>query len=100
MGEYADYEIDRWIGDSDWGSYRRNRMEFKPVARKLKNSQVFARFARDGTNFKTNDRVVHKPSGSAGLVLATRGSQICWRSDSRWKPGGVWVDSDKFRFDI
>lgn len=97
MGEYADDEIDRWIGDSQWGSRRR---EFVPVHIKRKNSQIFSRFARAGTNFKTGDRVVHIPSGVAGMVIGTRGTQILWRPDTRLKPGGVFVDSDKLRFDI
>lgn len=98
MGEYADDEIDRWIGDCSWGN--RRRREFTPVHIKRKNSQVFSAYARDGTNFKTGDRVVHMPSGVAGVVIGTRGTQILWRPDTRLKPGGVFVDSAKLRFDI
>jgi hypothetical protein len=98
MGEYADDEIDRWIGDCNWGS--RRRRDFVPRPIKLKNSHVFSRFARDGVNFKTGDRVRHKASGSVGEVIATRGTQICWRPDSRLKPRGIWVDSSALNFDI
>lgn len=98
MGKFADDEIDRWIGDCQWGLGRRR--EFIPVHLKRKNSQVFSRFARDGTSFKTGDRIVHSPSGAAGIVLATRGTQICWKPDSRIKSGGIWTDSKILRFDI
>ncbi len=98
MGEYADDEIDRWADSGEpFGS--RNR-PFVPVHVKQKNQKVFSAFARDGSNFKAGDRVVHMPSGTAGEVIATRGTQICWKPDSRFKAGGVWVDSDKLRFDI
>jgi len=97
MGEYADEYIDRWIGDSDWGSRRRS---FTPRPVKLKNSQIFSAFARDGINFKTGDRVVHSASGSPGVVLATRGTQICWKPDNRILRGGIWIDSKALRYDI
>jgi len=97
MGEYADDEIDRWIGDSNWG---RRYVSHSTTPPKQKNSQVFAKFARDGTNFKTGDRVVHIPSGEAGVVWATRGHQILWRPDGSIKSGAIYVDSAKFRFDI
>lgn len=53
------------------------------------NQQVFRNFVHPvHGDVKAGQRVVHKPSGVAGVVLSTREDKICWRPDTRIKPGG------------
>jgi hypothetical protein len=94
MGDHADDALFAGL-DQSWGW----RQYFTP-APKPKNAQVFAHFAGNATDFKAGQRVVHKPSDVAGVVVTVRGSQVAWRPDTRLTPGAVWVDSDKLRFDI
>lgn len=100
MGEFADEYVDRMIGDYWGGGYRHQRFYSRPKPAKKTNAQIFAAYARDGINFKAGDRVVHKPSAVAGVVVSVRGSQVCWRPDTRLKPGGIYVDAGSLRFDI
>jgi hypothetical protein len=65
------------------------------------NAKIFREFASPENGLcKAGQRGVHIPSGSAGTVLSTRGNLVCWRPDSRIKPGGIWVDLDKLRVEI
>ena len=99
MGDHADDAIFAGL-DQSWGWRRTPRYSSRPAQPKNKNQIIFAKFARDGIKFKTNDRVVHIASGSAGVVLSSRGDQVCWKPDSRINPGGIWVDSETLRYDI
>jgi hypothetical protein len=109
VGEYADEYIDSLVGD-DWGGigdvgFRRRYFRHRPLTHPQRdNVTVFSAYGTapppEHGLFKPGVRVVHKNSGSAGVVLSTRPGQICWRPDSRLKPGGIWVDESKFRFEL
>lgn len=99
MGDYADDAIQQGIDQSwGWGRWRRNLPRHTPV--KLTNQKIFSKFARDGVNFKTGDRVVYMKDGEPGVVIALRGNQIGFKSDNRTRPGAIFLDSKDFRFEV
>lgn len=98
MGEHADDAIFAGL-DGSWGWGGRGR-GYSLVGRRTKktNQQIFKDFAGPvHGHFKTGQRVVHVPSGVAGVILATRAFQVCWRPDTRIRPGGIWIDPEKLR---
>jgi hypothetical protein len=65
------------------------------------NKEIFREFAHPVNSLcKAGQRVVHAPSGVAGKVLSTRGDLVCWRPDTRIKPGGIWVDLSVLRAEV
>jgi hypothetical protein len=88
MGEYADEIVDSMIDGWSGRAFRRHPFIPQP-APKPKNSQVFAKFARDGVNFKTGDVLFHMPSGTSGKMLGSRGDKILFKPDSRQKNGAI-----------
>lgn len=97
MGDYAD---DAWDPGDRWSWSDRTRYPPKNHT-KSENAKVFSRFAEhNDAGFKVRDRVVHMPSGIAGIILTVSAKKICWKPDSRIKPGGIWSENEKFRYEI
>lgn len=93
MGDYAD---DAWDPGDRWSWTDRTRHHMK-----RENTKVFARFAEyNDAGFKARNRVVHIPSGMAGVILTVSAKKICWKPDGRIKPGGIWSENEKFRYEI
>lgn len=95
MGDYAD---DAWDPGDPKSWYDATPRIRRPRAT---NKEIFREFAHPENGLcKAGQRVVHIPSGVAGEVLSVRGDLICWRPDTRIKPGGIWVDISKVRVEI
>lgn len=67
----------------------------------MDNTRIFAKHAtHNDAGFKFGDQLVHMPSGTSGIVLAVSADKICWKPDSRIKHGGIWIENNRFRYDV